>query len=191
MKLILQETEASILVTDMIGFRALAERLGPLELGIALSGYYDHIGSLVERHGGEIVKFFGDGVLAAFLGGRHRDRALSAIAELAATRDGWVADNAKVDLPPMDYSAGLASGPVLAGEMGTDRIHFWDVIGAPVNNAFSLCTLAAARKLHHLIDGGDPGSEAVFAARPDGPDVIEVEAAELAGKLHRLLRIAP
>ena len=186
MKLILQETEATILVTDMIGFRALAEKLGPFELGLALSRYYDHIGSLVERNGGQIVKFFGDGVLATFTGANHRDRGLAAIAELASTRDGWVADNAKVDLPHMDYSAGLSSGPVLAGEMGTDRIHFWDVIGTPVNKAFQLCTLAAGRDLHHLIEAGAIEGP----ASPTRPNVVEVEAAELAGKRHRLFRIA-
>ncbi len=89
-------------------------------------------------------------------------------------------------LPPLDYAAGAASGEVLAGELGTDRIRFWDVLGAPVNLAFRLCALAADRGVPQLVH-----ASTVEGARTDGaPAVVEVEAAEIAGRRQRLFRLA-
>ena len=35
-------------------------------------------------------------------------------------------------LPVLDYCIGLASGPVLAGELGSDQLRFYDVLGRAV-----------------------------------------------------------
>ena len=152
MPLILSEIDGTVFVTDMRDFHALSEQLGPIELGVVLGSYYEHIAGAVERHGGRVVKFVGDGVLAMYAGPGHRDKGLATLRDLAAAKDGWLADNAKVQLPVMDYAAGVATGPILCGELGTDRVRFYDVIGAPVNRAFSLCALALRRGLPNLLD---------------------------------------
>ena len=180
----LQEVEASVLLTDVRGFLALTASLSPVELGAALSSFYAHTGNVVERHGGRVVKFVGDGLLGAFVGmGDHRERALAALGELDAHRDQWLADNAKVGLPRLGYAAAVASGSMVAGELGTDQIRFWDVLGAPVNLVFGLCRLAKERSLHHLID------EATVKTAKQGPPTVEVEPVELGGKVHRLYRL--
>ena len=182
---LLQEIDATIVVTDVRGFTALAHQLGPVELGLTLSGFYAHTGGICEKHGGRIVKFIGDSVLAAFLGMQdHRGRALAAIGEMAERRDQWMADNVKVKLPPLEYAASAASGEVLVGELGTERIRFWDVLGAPVNLAFRLGTLATDRRVANLVYA-DTIERA--AARPEA--WVEVEGAELGGRRHRLYRI--
>ena len=107
------------------------------------------------------------------------------VKELADARLGWLADNAKVGLPAMDYSVGVATGEVLAGEVGTDRIHFWDVIGAPVNLAFRLCALAIDRRTPNLVDAVTIEGAAAGA----GKRCVEVDAAELGGKRQRLFRL--
>lgn len=181
----LQQTEASIVLTDLRGFVALAHQLGPVELGLALSSYYNHVGSIVEKNGGRIVKFVGDGVLSCFVATTdHRGKALASLAEMGERRAAWLADNAKVSLPILDYAASAASGEVLCGELGTDRVRFWDVLGLPVNLAFRLCTLAQDRKLPNLIDA-DVAEQA--SKKPAG--LVEVDGAELGGKRHRLFRV--
>lgn len=73
---------------------------------------------------------------------------------------------------------------MLVGELGTDRLRFWDVLGAPVNIAFRLCALATDRRVANLVDAGTI-EQAV--AQPEA--FVEVEAAELCGRRHRLFRI--
>ena len=185
MKLFLLESEATVIVTDMLGFHALADGMDAMELGVVLSSFYEHIGAVIERHEGRIAKFIGDGVLAAYEGAHHRDRALGAVLELTEARAGWLAESARVHLPAMDYSLGVATGGVLTGEMGTERVHFWDVIGAPVNLAFRLCALATDRKLPHLLDAETlQGVGPALRGR-----ALELDAAELGGKRHRLYRL--
>jgi|SRR5579871_5595288 len=179
----LSQTEATIVVTEGRGFSRLAETLGPVELGLTLSSYYGHVGGIVEKNGGRIVKFIGDGMLAAFIGADHRGRALAACAEMERHRDGWLADAAKVKLPPLDYVIAAASGEVLVGELGTDRLRFWDVIGAPVNLAFRLAALAVTRGASHLL-----ASDTVEKATTK-PAVVEVDPAEVKGVRHRLFRV--
>src|SRR5687767_3011657 len=109
MESFLEEVEASVLVADAHDFQALAEQLNPVELGLGLDRFYGYLGGIVERHGGRIVKFTGDGMLVAFLGADHCGEALAALEEMARTRAGWLADSAKVHAPSLDYSAGVAS----------------------------------------------------------------------------------
>ncbi|MSP58998.1 MAG: adenylate/guanylate cyclase domain-containing protein [Myxococcales bacterium] len=105
---LLQEIDATIVLTDMRDFTTLAHQIGPVELALTLSGFYNHTGGICEKHGGRIVKFIGDSVLATFVGMQdHRGRAL---AEMAERRDRWMADNVKVKLPPLEYAASAASG---------------------------------------------------------------------------------
>jgi adenylate cyclase len=181
----LQQIDGTILFTDGKGFTQLAHKLGPVDLGLALSSYYTHVGGIIEKHGGRIVKFLGDGVFAAFLQhDDHRGKALAAVAEMAQHRAGWLADMAKVNMPAIDYTVGLSSGEILCGELGTDRIHFWDVIGAPVNVAARLGSLAHARDVANLVD-----ADTVEGAKAK-PACVEVEPAEIkGGNRHRLYRV--
>ena len=185
MKLILLESQASIVVTDMRNFTQLAEQIEAMELGIVLSSYYEHIANAIEKHGGRVAKFMGDGVLAVFTGMHRRQQALALVRELSEVRAAWLANNARMHLPSMDYTIGVATGEVLAGEMGTDRVHFWDVIGAPVNFAFRLGMLANDRGLGEFIDAVTLDGLSVGERRR----YVEVDAAELGGKRHRLFRL--
>jgi adenylate cyclase len=174
--------DATILVVDARDFHALAERSGAVELGLLLTGFYEHVAGGLEAQNGKIVKFIGDGVLASFDGADHRGRALAAPRAPTARRAAWLDESARL-LAALDWSAGAASGAVLVGELGTERVHFRDVLGAPVNLAFRLAALATDRKLGTLVD------EDTFAGAQSKPPCVEVDAAELGGRRRRLYRV--
>src|SRR5579871_3124362 len=150
----LQEVEATVVLADVRDFSPLAAQLGPVDLGLALSRFYEHLGGVIEKHHGRIVKFIGDGVLGVFIRGGardHRARALEAVADAVATKQQFLDDNVKLKLPVLDYAVGAASGPILAGEMGTEKLRFYDVLGQAVNVAFKLTSLAALRGVSNLV----------------------------------------
>jgi class 3 adenylate cyclase len=175
----LQETEATICVFDLRSFSRLAVTLAPLDLGLALGHYYGHTEDCVLRHHGRIVKFAGDLVLAAWLDnevGEHQSKALAAIGDVLAHKSEWLARNQSQGLPVLDYSLAAATGPVLAGHIGTDRFRAFDVLGEPVGVASKLTVVATMRQIDHLVAFPAPGG-------------VEVEAMEIGGKLVRLFRL--
>src|SRR5690348_6938958 len=95
----LQVVEASVVVADLRDFTPLAAQLGPIELGLALSRFYEHVGAIVERHRGRVVKFLGDGVLTVFVGSGNRKHALDALAELLRAREPFLDENVNRKLP--------------------------------------------------------------------------------------------
>jgi class 3 adenylate cyclase len=76
---------AAILFADLSGFTALTERLtrhspaGAEDLTRILDGYFGHLVGVVTSHGGDVVKFAGDGLLALWYG----DEPLAALAQRA------------------------------------------------------------------------------------------------------------
>jgi adenylate cyclase len=61
-----EEIRATIWLSDMRGFTALSERLPPQELVDLLNRYFDCQVPAILEHGGEVLKFIGDGLLAIF-----------------------------------------------------------------------------------------------------------------------------
>ena len=57
---------AAIWLSDMRGFTRLADRLPPQALTDLLNRYFDCQVPAIQKHGGEILKYMGDGLLAIF-----------------------------------------------------------------------------------------------------------------------------
>jgi adenylate cyclase len=183
----LQEVEATVVLADVRDFSPLAAQLGPVDLGLALSRFYEHLGDIIEKHHGRIVKFIGDGVLAVFIKGAadHRLRALEAVAEAMRMRQAFLDENAHMKLPVLDYACGAASGPVLAGEMGTNKLRFYDVLGQAVNQAFRLTALASRRGVSNLI-----AADTYEGADKDRrPAAVETDMVEIGADKLRLFKL--
>ena len=61
-----QSVEAVVFFTDLRGFTALADTMPGRELIVLLDDYFNCMVHPVMAHGGEVLKFMGDGMLAAF-----------------------------------------------------------------------------------------------------------------------------
>jgi class 3 adenylate cyclase len=184
--LFLQEAEASVVLADVRDFSPLAEQLGPVELGLALSCFYEHLGTAIENNHGRIVKFIGDGVLGVFIGGQeHRLRALKCVAEAIKSRQQFLDENIKLKLPVLDYAICAASGHILAGELGTEKLKFYDVLGRPVNLAFRLNSLATRRGVSNLVTADTYEG----ADKTKRPAAIETDVVEIGAEKLRLFKI--
>jgi adenylate cyclase len=179
----LQETEAAVILFDLCEFTRLGAQLSPLDLGLALSRYYAHCERIIEENGGRLVKFAGDAVLGAWLANetaRPSVRALAAIAAARNERRAFLARCRAEGIAELDHAAAATSGPVLAGQIGTDRHKSFDVLGETVNAAFKLAAAAQARGVDHLI---------AIAPETGAAEIVEVEGIELGGRMYRLYRL--
>jgi adenylate cyclase len=137
---------AAIWLSDMRGFTALADTLPPQDLVDLLNRYFDCQVPAIVEHGGEVLKYMGDGLLAIFPIGAERDFASVCAAALAAGKD------ARAQIAALCASEGDGNGPrfglalhvgdVLFGNIGSGNRLDFTCIGPAVNLAARLEKLA-------------------------------------------------
>lgn len=132
--------DAVIWISDLRGFTILGDtQAPPVVLGI-LNDHFERLSGAIAAHGGEVLKFMGDSLLAIFpvdtLGGVKAATA----AAIAAARDARASMHERNSereahhLQPVRFGIGLHCGEVLYGNIGApDRLDF-TVIGPAVNH---------------------------------------------------------
>jgi adenylate cyclase len=134
--------EAAILFLDIRGFTRLGMELAPSALMALLTEYHARVVPLIQRHGGVIDKFLGDGILATFGAAQPSDRyaadALEAVDAVMEEAENWRTERARNGEPPLAINAGLAVGRIVFGAVGDARRLEYTVIGDTVNLAAKL-----------------------------------------------------
>lgn len=133
--------DAVIWMSDLRDFTRLSEELPPEALVELLSDYFEAVVDTVRGHGGEVLKFVGDAILAVFRTNPDapRDHACR-LAARAARRasdsiDALVRRRVRAGKSDFDFGIGLHIGEVAYGNVGArDRLDF-TVIGPAVNLA--------------------------------------------------------
>jgi adenylate cyclase len=137
---------AALMIADLRGFTSVAETEGE---GL-ISRLGEHLAAMtepVEAAGGEVLKFMGDGLLAAFPAGEGSSPDAACRAALRAARDA-LARNAAVDARhpgsalPLDVALHL--GDVFYGNIGAGSRLDFTVIGPAVNEVARIETLCGA-----------------------------------------------
>ncbi|MGF9764102.1 adenylate/guanylate cyclase domain-containing protein [Microvirga sp. 0TCS3.31] len=140
--------EAAIWFADLRGFTLLSEQAPIPTVLTHLNAWFGLIGEVVEAHGGEVLKFIGDAVLAIFPTSIERDRraacrkALDAAQEFCQRTE---ADNVlrrASGSPPLEHGLALHVGEVAYGNVGASHRLDFTVIGPAVNRASRLLDLA-------------------------------------------------
>ena len=128
---------AAIWLSDMRGFTMLADTLPPQDLVDLLNRYFDCQVPAIIEHGGEVLKYMGDGLLAIFPVGA------------AALKAGRAARNQIAALAASDgngsglrFGLALHVGDVLFGNIGSGNRLDFTCIGPAVNLAARLEKLA-------------------------------------------------
>jgi adenylate cyclase len=140
---------AAIWLSDMRGFTALADRLDPASLTHLLNRFFDAQVPAIARHGGQVLKFIGDGLLAIFpVAAGDTDGGAACVAALDAAREartGIAALEGAGAAPGVErvrFGLALHIGAVLYGNIGgAERLDF-TCIGPSVNLAARIEKLA-------------------------------------------------
>ncbi len=132
--------EAVLFYADLRAFTALADALPGRELVALLDDCFDCMVHPVERLGGEILKFMGDGLLAIFRTDERRraetcTAALAAASEALDLMDLLAARRREAGQPTPGLDIALHVGTVQYGNVGTDVRLDFTVIGPVVNEA--------------------------------------------------------
>ena len=127
--------EATLMFTDIEGFTGLSERMAPAEVARVLNGYLSTIVPAIQRHGGVVNNFIGDGLFASFnMPLPLKDHAAAA---LRAALDIQQALAAAPLLTKLDVRTriGINTGPVIGVTIGTENRLNYALLGDAVNVA--------------------------------------------------------
>ncbi len=149
-----KNTLSTVMFTDIRGFTAITEQLGPPGTVSFLNEYFTLMVDVIGREGGMLDKFIGDAIMAAFgLPVPHDDDEDRAVrAAIAMIRECWRYSDERVQrgFAPVDMGIGLNTDMVVSGNIGSDKRMDYTIIGDGVNLAARLesaCKQYSARIL--------------------------------------------
>ncbi len=136
----LETMHAVIWFSDLRGFTAMSANLAPRAAVAVLNEVFDFQVSAIERHGGEVLKFIGDGLLAIFPLDEGEDPAARCQAAITAGDEAFAALDTRnaTATEPLRFGLALHIGEIAYGNIGgASRLDF-TAIGAAVNLASRL-----------------------------------------------------
>lgn len=173
----------TILFTDIAGFTSFAEQLEPTELVQKLGKYFEIMTAAIMQHKGTIDKFIGDGIMS-FWGAPAADAdhavdacraalaCVEALRELARSGEhGYWAKQLRTRF-------GIATGPVLVGNIGTRERMNYTVMGDTVNLS---SRLEGINKIYHT---SIVASESTFALAREKVVGRALDIVAVKGKSH-------
>ncbi|WP_123194046.1 adenylate/guanylate cyclase domain-containing protein [Pannonibacter phragmitetus] len=140
---------AVISFADLRGFTTLSNRLPGEKLIELLNTYFGAMASAVEAHGGEVLKFIGDEVMAIFPyesadEAQEASRRAVFAAQEAVMRIAEVNHNCCAENPEIKVGIALHAGDVFFGNVGSETRLDFTVVGPAVNLASRIAGLAKA-----------------------------------------------
>jgi adenylate cyclase len=173
----------TVMFTDIRGFTAFTETTQPDRVIDLLNEYFGEMIDAIFDHGGTLVGYLGDGLLAVFGApiplDDHADRALAAAREMLTAR--LPRFNRRVRERTLangfEMGIGLNSGPFTAGNVGSARRLEYTVYGDTVNTASRIEGMTKATGQSVLISD----STRLALLRPPS-DLVYVGEFDLRGK---------
>ena len=129
--------KVTVMMSDLRGFTALAERLTPEEAIRFLNGYLQAMVDLILRYGGTINEILGDGILVIFgapkAAADDAERAVACGVAMQRAMDEVNARGREQGLPEVEMGIGIHTGEVIVGNIGSDRRMKYAAVGTHVN----------------------------------------------------------
>jgi len=211
--------EVSLIMSDLRGFTAIAADLTPEQVITFLNRYLSKMIEILMDHRAVIDEILGDGILAFFGAPEpmedHPVQAVACALQMQAAMDGINAANEADGFPRLAMGIGVNTGPVVVGNIGSERRTKYSVVGSDVNFASRMEAYALAghvlisastySRVEDLVEvsgvlqvemKGVPGSATLYDVRglgapyhirlPEQSDRLEELPARLRVQLHHL-----
>jgi adenylate cyclase len=168
--------------SDLRGFTSFAETLQPAQVIDALNRYLTEMSEAILDHGGTLVAYMGDGIMAVFGAPLqqpdHADRGLAAARDMLERLESfnqWLRDTEMHD--GFKMGIGLNSGPVMSGHVGSERRLEYTALGDTTNTAARLEGMTKGTP-HQLYVADSTRA----ALRTPADDLVEVGEFEVRGR---------
>jgi len=136
-----ERRELTVLFSDIRGFTSISERLAPDEVAELINSFFTPMTRVVLEQGGTLDKYMGDALMAFFgapvVQEDHAARAcraaLAMAAELDRLNERWRSEGRWPEGMEVGVGIGLNTGPMSVGNMGSEQIFDYTVLGDHVN----------------------------------------------------------
>lgn len=140
--------EVSLIMSDLRGFTALIAEMDPEQVITFLNRYLSRMIEILLDYRAVIDEILGDGILAFFGAPEPRDdhpaRAVACALAMQAAMSEINAENEAEGLPRLTMGIGVNTGPVVVGNIGSERRTKYSVVGSDVNFASRMEAFALA-----------------------------------------------
>lgn len=132
-----KKMELTVMFSDVRGFTTISEKLDPRALSDLLNSYLTPMTNLVFEHKGTLDKYMGDAIMA-FWGAPvhfkdHAQHACRCALVMLTKLEELRAEYRAKGLPDIDIGIGLNTGEMSVGNMGSDTVRSYTVMGDAVN----------------------------------------------------------
>ncbi|MBX7186644.1 MAG: response regulator [Vicinamibacteria bacterium] len=127
--------DRAVMFVDICGFTNASELLKPGQIVAMLNVYCTVVASICYQHGGEIVKYIGDGIMGFFPDGLD---AIAATVDILEARSKIAAQLRTHDVDPIELRVGVAWGPTIVTSVGPFYQQDRTLLGDTVNTASRL-----------------------------------------------------
>jgi adenylate cyclase len=181
------ERDCTVLFSDLRGFTSFAESQSAAKVIEVVNHYLNEMTEAILAEGGTLIAYMGDGIMAAFgtpiEHADHADRAVRAAREMIGPRlarfNEWIA--AQGFDHRFEMGVGLNSGPVMAGNVGSEQRVEYTAIGDTTNTASRLEGMTKGSGVMLFI------SETTKERMSDGgAELVQVGEAEIRGRVGKL-----
>ncbi len=170
----IRSQNVAVMFVDIVGFTRMAEKQSPEEVVALLRQFHARLESQVFEHHGTLDKFLGDGLMATFgtpePSPADAANALGCGRAMLADIEDWNLARKNAGAEAVKVSIGLHYGPVVLGDIGSERRLEYAVLGDAVNVASRLEALT--RTLGVAMVTSDDLAFAI--RRGDDADAVEV-----------------
>jgi adenylate cyclase len=181
------QRDGTVMFTDLRGFTSLAESLAPARVIDILNHYLSEMSDAILDHGGTLVAYMGDGIMAVFGAPLpqedHADRALSAAREMLDVRlpkfNAWLREEGLSE--GFKMGIGLNSGSVMSGHVGSERRVEYTAVGDTTNTASRI--EAMTKGTPHQLLFADSTKDAL-SSQPD--DLVFATETEIRGRVEKI-----
>ena len=163
-----EERIVTVMFSDLRGFTTYSESREPGEVIEILNGYLTEMTDAILDAGGTLITYMGDGIMAVFGAPLdqpdHADRALLAARDMLVRLAEFNRATVPDDQEPFRMGIGLNTGPVISGNVGSERRLEYTTIGDTVNTSSRIEGMTKGSPFPILI--ADSTVEA-FSERPE------------------------